>query len=166
MTLLGRTLCLVGLGSLGIILDQVTKIAAVSYLKGETPIRYLWDTTTLLYTENTGAWGGLGGSLPEFWRQVLLIILPAIVLGVVALYVIRKDQPKWDVIMFTLLISGGVGNLLDRVFLGYVVDFMHIGIGSIGTNVFNVADMLIMTGMIYLIIKSIFFTPKESKAES
>ncbi|NOU23715.1 MAG: signal peptidase II, partial [Methyloglobulus sp.] len=57
---------------------------------------------------------------------------------------------------YSLLLAGGAGNLIDRVMCGYVVDFMNIGVGSLRTGIFNVADIAVSVGVLILIADSLY----------
>jgi signal peptidase II len=135
-----------------IIADRVTKDWAVESLKGEQSMFYLNGSVMITYAENTGAWGSMGSELPPTWRLVLLTILPALfLLGLMVHTFINKELKPYMVICYALVVGGGIGNLIDRMMQGYVVDFLWVGFGKIGTNIFNVADMAIMAGVIALI---------------
>lgn len=138
-------------------LDQWTKLWAVDALKGKIPRFYLMGTFQLRYAENTGAWGNLGGDWTEPWRSLFLIGLPiVIILGFTGFYLLHKQTSKIESWAYALIITGGAGNLIDRVRFNYVVDFLYIGIKEkldlflvkipLETNIFNVADVVIMTG--------------------
>lgn len=158
------------LWSLGLIavstgFDQWTKDWAVKSLKG-APERVYWDgMVKILYAENTGAWGSIGSDLPEPWRMIALTIVPIAFLVGLLIYTLRKaDLPRYEVICYALVVGGGTGNLIDRAWHGYVVDFLWMGLTQkIATNIFNVADVVIMTGVISLIVLQIYFNKKEKR---
>ena len=139
--------------------DQVSKRAATQWLEGEPMRSYLGDTVRLLYIENTGAFLGLGANWPEIVRFTLLTLLSSL-LVVLALgwLVIRlwrgpRALPWVPAVAALVLLAGGVGNLVDRVTRnGAVVDFLNVGIGSLRTGIFNVADVQIMAGALVLIL--------------
>lgn len=93
---------------------------------------------------------GLGNTM-RFW---ILTVLPFLFLGGLSWYTVTsKDLKNYMVASYCMVIAGGVGNLIDRALYGYVVDFLWVGIPSgIGTNIFNIADVSIMIGVITLII--------------
>ena len=64
------------------------------------------------------------------------------------------------------IISGGVGNLIDRFRLDHVVDFLYLGYGPVGTNIFNIADMGILFGFILVLFRSWALSKSEDEAES
>ena len=147
-----------------IALDQATKMLAVAHLK-ETHLSYLGDTIRLYYAENIGAWGGLGDSAPPLVRMILLTILPSVVLIGFTVHLLRDPNLK-SLMVYALgfIVAGGTGNIIDRVRQGYVVDFMWMGVGPVGTNIFNVADMAIMLGAGLFLVDAI--TQKKVPAES
>jgi signal peptidase II len=106
------------------------------------------DIFRLTYIENSGAFLGLGAGLPENIRQTIFVVLTSIFLVGFLLFVIRsKKLNSLGVSAGILIISGGLGNLIDRLINdGAVIDFMNIGIGPIRTGIFNVADLAIMAG--------------------
>lgn len=146
-----------------IIFDQVTKIAAIKYLKGRPSIHFpeAWmphDLFRFTYTENTGAFLSLGSQLPDALRFWLFIVLNSVVLLILLILIFYKENlPLITMISFALIISGGLGNIIDRIFRdGKVIDFMNIGIGfgsfSLRTGIFNVADLAIVFGLVLLIL--------------
>ncbi|HWD87188.1 MAG TPA: signal peptidase II [Mucilaginibacter sp.] len=144
--------------------DRVTKDLAKEHLMDRGPITYLHNTVVLEYVENTGAALSLGDSLPKpvsFW---LLSILPLLFLIVLFVYAIRKADKlnNWKLFAFALIFAGGLGNIIDRLaFDRHVTDFMNVGIGSLRTGIFNVADMCVTAGVIVLLFAYWERNPKE-----
>jgi signal peptidase II len=136
-----------------ILFDQITKYTAKYYLEGQGVYSFIGDTFRLGYSENTGAFLGLGSSLPENIRTFLFSGLVALFLLAFLVYIIKSSSiNKTGVIAGALIISGGLSNLIDRlVNNGAVIDFMNLGIGSLRTGIFNVADMAIMLGAFLLL---------------
>ncbi len=143
--------------------DRLTKDLAKEHLKDKPAITYLNDTVRLQYTENTGAALSLGDDLPKgvsFW---LLSILPLAILLVVFVYTLKHLERMGAMKIFSiaLIFSGGIGNIIDRiVFDRHVTDFMNLGIGSLRTGIFNVADICVTAGVIGLLF---FFNDKKEK---
>jgi len=137
-----------------IAIDQVTKYTAKHYLEGQGVYSFIGDTFRLVYSENTGAFLGLGSSLPEHVRTLIFSGLVAIFLLAFLAYIIKSSSvSKTDVIASGLIIGGGLSNLIDRlVNNGAVMDFLNLGIGSLRTGIFNVADMAIMLGALLLLM--------------
>ena len=136
-----------------VIFDQSTKYIAKHYLEGRGEYSYIGDTFRLVYSENTGAFLGLGASLPERVRTFIFSGLVALFLAGFLVYTIRSTNvTKTGFIASALIIGGGLSNLIDRlVNNGAVMDFMNVGIGSLRTGIFNIADMAIMLGAIMLL---------------
>ena len=148
-------LLLIGTTSfISIAVDQFTKYLANHYLIGREPISYLNDFFVLVYSVNHGAFLGLGHTLPEHIRTLIFSVLVTIFLIGFSIYALRnKSFTSLHNIACGLVISGGFSNLYDRITNnGGVVDFMNMGIGSLRTGIFNVADMAIMAGAFLLII--------------
>lgn len=128
-------------------IDQASKQWAVTHLAGHAPQTY-GAIFTLIYAENTGAWGSLGAHWGDTTRLVVLGLLPAAVLIGITIYaLISSETTSADLLGTALVLAGGAGNLVDRFRLGYVQDFLYIGYGPVGTNIFNIADTVVMVGL-------------------
>lgn len=130
-------------------LDQFTKMQATAHLMGKPALSFWDDTVRLQYALNPGAWGSLGSQLPDPIRKLVFTVGVGVILAVLMVYIIRTAQPLIVTIALSLVLAGGLGNLIDRALYGHVVDFMYLGIKSISwmhTNIFNVADVAIMLG--------------------
>jgi signal peptidase II len=143
--------------------DQVTKYVAVTSLQDASPKIYLNDTIRIQFATNTGAFLGLGSWLSEgarFW--IFNVFTGCVVLGMLAYLVMSHRMKPWETVAFALLVSGGLGNLIDRVFRGgIVIDFMNLGIGKLRTGIFNVADVAIMAGIFLLLALKLFEKDEE-----
>lgn len=135
-------------------LDQWSKGWAVANLEGQ-PARTYLTIFTLVYAENKGAWGSMGAGWGDMTRWLVLGVLPALVLLGLAVYALKDSEiTGWEVAACGLVVAGGTGNLIDRFSLGYVQDFLYVGYGPIGTNIFNVADAVVMLGLGILLLKN------------
>ena len=152
--------------------DQSTKYTARHFLEGQQTLSYMGDILRLSYTENSGAFLSLGARMPENLRYAILVILVSLFLMGFLIFVIRtKELPFPAVLSSMLIIGGGLGNLIDRIInQGSVIDFMNIGIGSIRTGIFNVADLAIMAGglmfAIFLYKKNGITRPRQPTLEA
>jgi signal peptidase II len=167
-------------------LDQVTKYWAIHALNGgevlPQPGQVImavfpsgWHPSDLFhitYAVNTGAFLSLGQSLPDGVRFWVLTGLNTVILSVVTgVLVLMRQLSFKHVLPLTLILAGGLGNLIDRVVHdGLVVDFMNMGIGPrFRTGVFNVADVAIMAGLFLLLFVEFFLSShgkqKEVKAD-
>ena len=143
---------------LGIVLDQVTKYLAVLYLEGVDTVPIWKDVFHLTYVENRGAAFGM---LSEH-RWVFLTLTTVAVLCMIG-YIIAfggRDR-RLTILALSLIISGGIGNMIDRVALGYVVDFFDFVL--IDFAVFNVADSLICIGAGLLLLSLILAARQEER---
>jgi signal peptidase II len=147
-----RFLLVVGVVVLSVVSDQATKRLAVATLKGGPVHRYLFDTFRLQYAENPGAFLSLGASLPPAVRSgIFTVAVGLLLLGFAVAAFMSRTLPASRVAALAALAGGGLGNWIDRVLQdGVVVDFMNVGIGPLRTGIFNVADLAIMGGAIFL----------------
>lgn len=145
--LMKKILIMLSLTVVSVALDQVTKIWAIDNLRGEPTRYYLGGIFQLMYATNEGAFGSMGSNWPDEVRFWALTVAPIIFLIFFAVHIIISPQySRYELIAFSLIVGGGVGNLIDRARFQYVVDFMYMGVGKIGTNIFNIADFIIVIG--------------------
>lgn len=133
----------------GTLLDQLTKNWAVENLQGRGIVTLIGDFLELRYVRNPGAFFGLGGTLPGEARRWLLSGLAACVAAfLVCFYVRAAPEARRLRVGLALLLAGAVGNLVDRVRYGEVVDFLHLRLGDVfHWATFNVADICIALGL-------------------
>ena len=145
------------LTALLVLLDQATKLAAVSALKDGGPFVLIPGVFQLQYLENRGAAFGLLQNARIFFLAVTLIALAAVIYVLVRLPLKRK----YIVLRFlmVLIAAGAVGNMIDRVFLGYVRDFLYFSL--IDFPIFNVADIYVTCATILLILLLLFYYNEE-----
>ena len=131
--------------------DRVTKHLAVIHLAGAPPQSYLKNTIRLQYAENSGAFLSLGAELPEALRTAILTVGVALLLALVAVLAIRRHWVGIPLAGAALMWAGGVSNLMDRAARGHVVDFLNVGLGSVRTGIFNVADVAVLIGAVMIV---------------
>lgn len=133
--------------------DQTTKSVAKTYLSETESISLLGGGLRLQVAKNYGAFLSLGASLSPAWRNAILTGGVATALaGMFAFALAHRSRNLIVTPAIALAIGGGLSNLIDRLqHGGYVLDFMNIGIGSARTGIFNVADILILTGLFLLL---------------
>jgi signal peptidase II len=134
--------------------DQATKVFATSSLKGTGPHSYLGDIFRLQFATNEGAFLSLGAGLPTEMRYWVLTVAVGLLLFGIAIYALMsKKLDAWQIGGYALIAGGGFSNWVDRArFEGKVVDFMNMGLGSLRTGIFNVADLAILAGIGVLMI--------------
>jgi signal peptidase II len=143
--------------------DQATKSVAKTYLAETGTIVLLGDTIRLQLAKNYGAFLSLGASIGEASQGMFMTVVVGLVLAALLayLFVSKPENPVIGVAV-ALIVGGGVSNLIDRLrYGGYVVDFLNVGIGSLRTGIFNVADMAIMVGVVLWAFGDKFWKKKE-----
>ncbi len=135
--------------------DQVTKEIAQRTIARSLPKSYAGDIFRLQYAENRGGFLSLGANLSSTQRSFLFVGVSGIGLFLLAFFGFRgQHHTAAHKSALTLVVGGGVSNLLDRIFYdGVVIDFMNMGIGPLRTGVFNFADNFIMAGAAWLLIQ-------------
>jgi signal peptidase II len=135
------------------VVDQATKLIALSWLRGREPIVSWGNLFRFEYAENTGAFLGMGADLPDWERYLLLTLFSSgILIGLTVFLFLKKDLTKLDIYGYGLILAGGVSNMIDRIRAGVVIDFMNMGIGDLRTGIFNVADISIMGGLVLVLV--------------
>lgn len=139
--------------------DQLSKVLVLKYLSGGTEVTVLPHVLQFRYVENTGAaFSMLSGN------TILLSVLTGLILaGAVWLLAAGKVQERANRVAVLLMVAGGLGNLIDRLFRHYVVDFMEFTF--IKFAVFNFADCCVTIGAAILILSTLLSFWKEYKKE-
>lgn len=136
---------------ISIVLDQFAKFLAAKHLRGRPGYSFLWDTVRLEYAENSGAFLSLGANLDQSTRTLFFVVGVLFIIGCCVFWLLRTPQTWMSVVALSLVISGGIGNLIDRISRGSVIDFIYMGIGPVHTGVFNVADIAITGGVMAML---------------
>lgn len=130
---------------LGIVLDQIVKMAIVKNLRLSEQKSVINGILSLTHLRNNGAaWSILEG------QQWFFVLTTVIVLAVAIWFWLKNLSKNWYAIGLTLIISGALGNFIDRVRQGYVVDMFQLDF--INFPIFNVADILLSIGFVVLFI--------------
>jgi signal peptidase II len=149
----GVLLCLLLAATAGC--DRVTKHLAVTTLAGLPGQSYLGDTIRLDYHENAGGFLSAGAtSRPEVRAVVFQAANGLCLLGTIFMAA-RFKWSRLAAVGLVMFLAGGISNLVDRIALGSVIDFLNIGIGPVRTGIFNVADVAIMAGIALLMFDSL-----------
>lgn len=126
------------LGIVIILLDQLLKILCINKNFAIIP-----NVLNITYTENIAGAFGMGK------RYIVLFVSIAIIIGLI-IYIIKEYEKTTNYFPFVLLLAGSFGNLIDRIFRGYVIDFIDVTI--LNFPKFNIADVSIVLGIFWLII--------------
>jgi len=134
--------------------DRVTKTIAKQNLPQDEVISLWKDTVRLRYTENSGAFLSFGANISEPVRYVVFTLIVGLFLSGLLIYQLSsKQMTLLQVWAMSLVLGGGYGNLIDRVFHeGHVFDFLNVGIGPLRTGIFNVADISITLGVLWFLV--------------
>jgi signal peptidase II len=156
-----RLILFAWLAPLVVALDHATKLLAVEFLRLAPRLTYLGDTLRLQYSENSGAFLGLGAGLdPEirFWLFTVAVgILLVVILGMLFT---RDGVTRGEAAGLILIGAGGFSNWIDRLLNhGVVIDFLNVGLGGLRTGIFNLADMAITGGVLFLAALSLGWGP-------
>ena len=134
-----------------ILIDQIIKIIITTNLKFTESINVIKNFFRITYLQNNGAaFSILSGN------RIFLILITLIALLIIYIFLIKnKNINKIEAICYGTLIGGIIGNLIDRVRLGYVIDYLDFNIINYNYPVFNFADICIVVSAILLLIISI-----------
>ena len=139
-----------------VILDQVTKALVINFFN-------LYDSVPLLpminltFVVNYGFAFGLLNN-PSLNQILVSLVILAII--IYFLYLLIKTQDKIFQLTLTLILAGALGNFIDRIFRGFVIDFIDIYIGKYHWPAFNIADSCITVGFVVLMINILFLNKK------
>lgn len=135
-----------GMAAIVVILDQLSKAWLVANLAPGEVRNVTGDVIRLIFTRNSGALFGLFRDNAAVFGLVSLGVV-----GLIVLYHGRAGRSLYLSIALGLLLGGALGNLTDRLRLGYVVDFVDIGLGDIRWYTFNLADAAISAAIVLLV---------------
>ncbi len=157
-------------------LDQATKIWAHTRLRGSSPLEIVPGFVELVYSRNSGGLFGAFAGWETPWRWILLTFLPSLAVALILHFIGSTDSgDRGTLTSLSLILGGAVGNLLDRLFRGAVVDFIDVyappsglanwlvdRFGTAHWPTFNVADSCIVAGSMLLLLMA--FRPVKEAA--
>jgi len=145
----------------GLFLDQVTKVVVYGMYRGGAfsemrATRLLGNVLRLAYEQNRQGVFGL-----RFGPQILYLLLPLAAAALVTWYGFRTKD-AWSATAFGMILSGALGNVIDRARFGYVIDFIVFELRRLGFQwyTFNIADSLVVVGVIMLLGREFLWRPK------
>jgi len=142
------------------VIDRITKYLAVTTVKVSGPKEFLFGLFQFRYVENTGAaFSSFSGN-----TFLLTVVTSVILAGCLILLLSRKIKSNFMNICLLLIVAGGLGNLIDRIMYGFVVDFIEPLF--IDFAVFNFADCCITVGAFLMIFYEIYEIIREQKNKS
>jgi len=136
-----------------IVIDQITKLWAVNVLKNGGSIKIIGDFLRFTYAENKGA----AFSILQGQRVFFVITTITMLVVLAYIYFKTKNITKLSKLSIAMIAGGAIGNFIDRVRLGYVVDLIDVRFGNFyNFPIFNVADSFVVCGTILMIILILF----------
>lgn len=142
-----------------LLLDQISKVLIVANLDLNECVTLIDPVLKVTYAQNTAGIFSL-----SFGPQWLYIILPMVAVGFV-IYLLLRPQSTFVTVLLGLILGGGFGNFIDRVRLGYVVDWISMGVRTWRWATYNIADSSIVIAVIILLIREFFFSKPKKKDE-
>lgn len=138
-----------------VIIDQITKKWAVITLKDTDGIDIIKGALELYYLPN----GNTGAAFGMLQGHQLLFLVIAIVISIILMFIIYNlpfdKRYRYIAVLFTFIIAGGIGNMIDRSMLNYVIDFIYFSL--INFPIFNVADIYVSVSTTLLVILMLFY---------
>jgi len=159
----GRNALILATVAIGLyVADQVTKALVVANIEVGERVDVIGDVVQLWHVRNTGAAFSLFEGMTWLFVPVHLLAV------VMVVYFHRqfRDRGPWMHVVLGAILAGGLGNLTDRVRLGYVVDFVSVGIGDLRWPTFNVADPSLVIGILVLVAYLTFVDPRRAATDA
>jgi signal peptidase II len=139
------------IGAVLVIIDQIIKYFVSVYLQPVGSVSVIDNLFSLTYVENKGVAFGMFSDM-----RWIFVALTSVLLAIIIFYMFKKrPKGKFFYVCAALIIGGGIGNLIDRIFYGYVIDYLSL---SFFPPVCNFADYCITAGTIMLVIYLLFFS--------
>ena len=133
-----------------LLIDFFSKYIIITNMKINSSIKIINSFFYLTYIHNEGAAFGI------LEHNILFLVIVSIIFLALAIYYIEKNKnSKIEELSYSLILGGVCGNLIDRIFRGYVIDFLDFKLFGYDYPVFNMADSFIVIGVIILIIWNI-----------
>jgi signal peptidase II len=141
--------------------DQISKDIVRQKIEYNAQINVISKYLILTKVENTGAFLGLGKSIPRSIYMLLMIVLPLIVIGYALYYLMRRNNlSKLLIIGISFAVGGGLGNVYDRIIYGSVTDFLYFDFILFHTGVVNMADISVTIGF-FMIVYELYIKRRE-----
>lgn len=145
-----------------IVLDQISKIIVRHYMELHEVIKITDSFFWLTYVENTGAAFSMSfGS--ELFNRIFFIVVSVLIILLI-IYMSKKSNSKVEQVAFAMIIGGAIGNLIDRILIGSVTDFIWWDFFDFIMErwpVFNLADSAIVVAVVLIVIKAVFDSNKK-----
>jgi signal peptidase II len=149
--------------ALVLIADQLTKALIRNNMDLHESIPVIPNFFHLTYVTNSGMAFGI-----DFPGGIYFFAIASLLMTGVLIWYLWRERHNSLLVRFSLalILGGAVGNLIDRIVFGEVVDFMDFMIGSFHWYVFNIADSAVTVGMVLFVIHALFFQPKTKTTQT
>lgn len=141
---------IIGISSIIIVIDIITKLLIDANMDLNSSITVINNFLNITYVHNFGAAFSI-----LIGARIILIIISLIVLYFIYRYLQKEELNNYNIICYGFLIGGIIGNLIDRIVYGYVIDFLSFKIINYNFPVFNVADIFITLGTFMFLIRMV-----------
>ncbi len=147
--------------------DQISKSIVRKNVEYHKQTEIVGKYLVLTKVENTGAFLGMGDSIPRPLYKLLMIIMPLLVVGYAIYYLIKKnDVSKLLFISLSFIIGGGLGNIYDRILYGSVTDFLYFDFVLFHTGIVNLADIFVTFGFFIILYETYIHNRLSGKKQS
>ena len=146
-----------------LVLDQLTKYVVEARIRLHDVIVVVPGFFNLTHVRNKGAAFGILSDLPEFWRSAFFITITFIAVAAISALIV-KTRERLPVYAFSFIAGGALGNVVDRIRYGEVVDFIQWYVKSYYWPSFNLADSAITLGVVLLAIEMLFMSSTKPQA--
>ncbi|MDR2870044.1 MAG: signal peptidase II [Deferribacteraceae bacterium] len=158
-----RSLVLIILFIVLLAADQLSKLAVQQSLRLYESVEVIAGLFNITYVLNPGAAFGIFQNQPESFRKIFFIVV-TIVAVIMIFMMLRKDYAyRLRSVAYVMIIVGAVGNAIDRIRVGMVVDFLDVYYKSFHWYTFNVADICITSGVGLLLLEMLLLSKKKVK---
>jgi len=149
-----------------VLIDQITKVWAMAFKGGgEKVVFESW--WSFIYAENRGALWGLGNNFSEFYRKLVFLGISSVITLVIVYLLLSYSENKLMKYIYGFVLGGALGNLYDRFFRGFVIDFIDWHWGkAYHWPTFNVADAAIVVAVGLMLVEILFFQKKKESVKS
>jgi signal peptidase II len=147
-------------------LDQFSKLYVASHVLLYHTIPVVPDWLDVTFTLNPGAAFSLFATMPARFRETLFLVLSFTAMVVLLMLLARRTTRTWSSFAFALILGGTIGNLIDRLVRGRVIDFIYFHHETFSYPVFNLADSAITVGVAIILVDGFFSSSPSQPAHS
>lgn len=148
-----------------LVLDQITKYIIETHVRLHDTITVIPGFFNITHVRNKGAAFGILSTLPDHWRTAFFLSVTLIAVAAISVLIVRTIE-RLPLFAFSLIAGGAIGNVVDRIRYGEVVDFIQWYVKSYYWPSFNVADSAISIGVVLLAYEMLFMSRTKPQARN